>query len=432
MKTSTARERSSDKARTLLIVAAGMVFAGCHHDGLPPGGDMPLRDMPMADMAVADMTVSRLVTYTQFLMDFARVQCMQLLACGQLTAANMAACIENQTVFSSVDYDVEIVLGHVELDELDCLNATTASRCDGSDRGVIDDACARHLFIAHQATGASCLSFAECATGYCKHTTGDAGLQPGGCMGTCAPFAAINDPCTLAEDNMCNNNVAFCSGGRCTALSSVGQGCSASPLLPCKPGLYCALSGVSGTCRAPSGQGAAGDACDAFQGLSTTTPSCAVGLFCKLPNMSTYQGICTAKKALGATCDAFDGYFGNPCVDGLICEGSPASTCQRYVAENGDCSGGKACEQMLYCDSTNKCVKLKADGASCTVGTYQCVAPAYLGGDSCLHQGDAAAGQGTCMPFRKPNDPCMPVVEDQTCSTGYCSPSTSRCMMSCQ
>src|SRR4051812_15401667 len=102
----------------LLVVGA----IGCGH-GIPGPGDDMSTDMSIVDdMSVpADLLIpddaQKLVTFTQFAMDYAKELCAHYLKCGLLDAAQMDACIERNLPHLGWDEDVEIMKGRVSVNE---------------------------------------------------------------------------------------------------------------------------------------------------------------------------------------------------------------------------------------------------------------------------------------------------------------------------
>src|SRR5262249_22857095 len=89
-------------------------YSGCAHG-------LPLSDMGEADMAVPlDMSgipddFKKLVTFSMFAQDYAEALCSHYMACGQLDAAQMPACIERNLRHTGWDQDVEIMKGRMEI-----------------------------------------------------------------------------------------------------------------------------------------------------------------------------------------------------------------------------------------------------------------------------------------------------------------------------
>src|SRR5438445_5120750 len=104
---------------TLLVV--GVV--GCGH-GIPgPTDDMSItNDMAVPDMSIPD-DAQKLVTFTQFALDYAKALCAHYMTCGMLDAAQTDACIERNLKHLGWDEDVEIMKGRVSVNELQCLDA---------------------------------------------------------------------------------------------------------------------------------------------------------------------------------------------------------------------------------------------------------------------------------------------------------------------
>src|SRR5690242_10582825 len=108
----------------LMCSASFSGCSGCDH-GIPgPGKDMAMggHDMavPSDDMtAIPDMAV-KIVSWGQFSHDLATALCQHYMACGQLDAAQMTACIERNLRQTGWDVDTESKKGRVEINEGQC------------------------------------------------------------------------------------------------------------------------------------------------------------------------------------------------------------------------------------------------------------------------------------------------------------------------
>ena len=156
----------------------------------------------------------------------------------------MAACLENNLRHTGWDQDVEIDKGRVEINELQCLNAIEASRCDSSDIGAWSSRCLQFLYTGHVAAGGACVADVECVAGdYCQHGGSDAGLeQVTGCPGVCAAYKPAGAACRL--DTECNTDSICDSTNGCTKQAAINQPCSnalgANPTAQnCQFGLLC-------------------------------------------------------------------------------------------------------------------------------------------------------------------------------------------------
>src|SRR5262245_56278804 len=74
---------------------------------------------------------------SQFDVHLAQAVCMHLAMCGQLDAANMAACVQANTNAEAADRDTEVLKGRFVINEYQCLAAIMGSRCDGEDSGAV-------------------------------------------------------------------------------------------------------------------------------------------------------------------------------------------------------------------------------------------------------------------------------------------------------
>src|SRR6267142_1342600 len=111
------------------LLVVGMV--GCGH-GIPgPGDDMGTDMSVRDDVSWGDMLIpddaQKLVTFTQFALDFAKELCAHYTKCGMLDAAQTDACVESNLKHLGWDEDVEIMKGRVSVNELQHLPAPAAS-----------------------------------------------------------------------------------------------------------------------------------------------------------------------------------------------------------------------------------------------------------------------------------------------------------------
>jgi hypothetical protein len=427
---------------------AATFIGGCGDDGLPPPHyDMAISDMsavPPGDMAIPD-DARKFVTFAMFALDYAQALCAHYMTCGILDAAQLSACIERNIPHSGWDQDIEIMKGRLEINELQCINAVNAARCDNSDENGWLTRCHQFLYTPHQADGATCLSFDECTSGHCQHAGSDGGTgdQPTGCPGTCAPPKNLGDPCRLAQD--CGDT-AYCpvvATPVCTKRAALGEDCTATP---CQYGLLCPSFGTK-TCQTPTMQTAVGGACDPIQGATTPMPACAAGMYCQLQYNGTTAigGKCQMKIGSGMTCDPNnEGFYGtsglkadNQCTDGTYCfqlVGQAGATCQGLGSANASCHrflpNVDTCKVGFSCDNTDgKCVAWFSDGLTCDVSAH---CPSILPGQSTCIADNADAGTNTtCQQSKNFAAPCAPGFEDSLCApsdnanTSYCAPAGS-------
>src|SRR5262249_26641738 len=134
------------RSNRLMVVLVAVALAGCGDDIAANPDQSPSPDLTMTtpppDLAMpVDLTIPfdmvNFVSATQFNTDLATAVCQHLLMCGQLLAANMNACIEEERATLSIDLDDEINHGRIMLNELQCINAVTNARCDNSDLGKV-------------------------------------------------------------------------------------------------------------------------------------------------------------------------------------------------------------------------------------------------------------------------------------------------------
>jgi hypothetical protein len=410
------------------LVLWGMVaaVAGCGDDVTINDGSTP--DLSMGDLAgTVDMTIPDdlqvNVSATQFVMDEAAATCAHLMMCGQLSAANMAACIEANTAQIGVDEDTEIAKGRIHINELQCLAAIMGARCDGEDSGgVFLGKCLRLLDKPMQPSDGTsqCLFSGECVKGYCAHGSSDAGV--------CTAFKGLTAACT--SDVECDSTMAFCDPGthQCAALAGVSADCS---VISCLPNLYC---DSNSKCAAPTPSGTTGVVCNPFQGISTDVPACAAGFFCKVT--ATPSPVCTAKIPMGSNCNPNDAYqsgIDNQCADGSSCYqtvGQANASCQAWAGVSQPCDpANNSCQATLYCDNVTNpaapvCKALIADNQPCNASTNNhCLAGSAHSGQNCIGS--------VCVPDKPYNGTCNPATDDPVCDTGYCSPTNNRCSVLC-
>lgn len=448
------------------LLCVGVV--GCHHHGLPPGDagvDMAI-DMAVEDQGISDMTSgdgsAKIVTYRMFAADYAQAYCAHLMTCGRVDAAQLALCVENYTFPKGWDIDSEILKNRLEINELQCLEALSSSRCDGSDNHAWQTRCLRYFNIPHQGNGAACLGDEECMSGYCKHSLTDAGTaeQNPGCPGTCAQPDPVGAACI--SNKQCGPN-AHCdeTSHQCKAFPGLGEACDRA--IGCQPGLLCPLYGATPKCEAPTTQTKVGGPCDPLQGIFTDMPSCAAGMYCQLQYDTSMppQNIgatCQPKFAKNDSCESADpsksyvgvyGFTQNQCEDGTRCYSTNGSapTCQPYGSANDACKPG-TCKEGLYCDqpsggSSGTCKPLIADGEACSPTSNACASyRAVSFQQTCLVADPDAGTNTTCGTPKWFGDSCLPAYESALCApasgvpgSAYCSPTTGGkgvCAPKCQ
>jgi hypothetical protein len=425
------------------------VAVGCGPSGIPKGQDMAMTldmapegfdlsvagDLGPIDMAIPD-DAQRPVLFSQFAADYAKALCLRLAQCGKVDSdpASQAACQETQAFLTGWDQDTEIMKGRMIVNELQCLAAVSAQRCDGSDTGYFSERCFQFLYQPLQANGSACLTSVECANGYCAHVQNDAGngLQPSGCPGTCVPFKTTS--CDQLDS--CNLSNAVCISGTCNARGDVGADCSS---FPCKVGLYCPTFGTKLCATAAATQTTVGGACDPAQGMSTALPSCAAGLYCK-KNAGGTGATCETKIKSGQPCDLttvdFTGLGAgvnyrndSPCEDGTVCnqQNGATGTCVPFSAVNQPCGVDPDCKVTLYCDTGSKTCKSKVtDGQGCA-GAQQCMAQLPSLPSTCIADNGDAGTFTTCQPWKQFGASCNPGFEDSVCYPAAGTPGTSYC-----
>lgn len=454
---------------TFLLSALALAVGGCGDHGLPPPEDM---SMAVEDMsAELDMGIpndaKKTVTFTTFAQDFAQALCAHYMACGQLDAAQLNACIENQLRHTGWDQDVEIMKNRVEINELQCLDAVNHSRCDNSDINAWSTRCLQFLYTGHQANGAACIADVECTSGYCQHAGSDAGIaeQVTGCPGVCAAPKATGAPCRLATDCASDSFCDTVTTNQCQKLAALNEQCTNNFLgigsgPACQVGLNCPSfpPTMPPTCSVPSTKTAVGDDCDPFQGVSTPTPACASGMYCQFQYTATTTactaggsecnptswcntttgfcqdlsgGKCATKLAAGADCDpnndSFSSFVNDQCADGTVCAQIGTATkytCTALGGANADCVDDTNCKFALYC-SGGKCTPWISDGQACDPNAPFCMSETQQ--NVCIADNADAGGATTCQVTKNIGGACNPGFEDSLCEPSDL-PGSSTCV----
>ena len=239
---------------------------------------------------------------------------------------------------SCADMQKEITAGLISFNASQgaaCSSAVDALTC-GSITGMegvpVPPACDAAL-VGTVATGGTCYSSNDCASGYC---TWD--LPSGTCPGTCQPFRTLGQSCQGPD---CADGLA-CDGGTCKAQSGVGGTC------PCQNGLWCDGAVCTSYAAAGSTCGSATVKCDPLTICAGTPETC-----------QAYAGP-------GAACDPADsicglGYACDPGTSKCVSWPAIGQPCPDYICLTG------------YCDflaGTPTCKAKLADGATCTPGLY--------------------------------------------------------------
>ncbi|HEY2749085.1 MAG TPA: hypothetical protein VGL86_30905 [Polyangia bacterium] len=457
--------------RSTLLLSLLVIGAGCGDHGLPPGGEEDMavnEDMSIGDMGIPN-DAEKIVTFTMFAADYAQALCNHYMACGELDAAQMPACIERNLRHTGWDQDVEIEKGRMEINELQCLSAIDNARCDFSDVAQWSSLCLQFLYKAKLANGAACIAGVECTSGFCQHAGSDAGtsVQVTGCQGTCADPNPAGAACRLDTD--CTPD-SFCDSGtqQCTKLGALNAACvnfiGNGSGTGCQFGLNCPTfpSTMSPTCSVAATQTALHGACDPAQGATTPQPPCGVGMYCQLQYTATTTactpaggecvslfgycdtgsgfcqapsgGSCEAKIAATADCDpnndAFTSFINSQCVDGTLCEqltGQTKTTCQKFSSANDNCNGDGSCKVGLYCKS-GKCAPWFSDGQACDTNDH---CPSETQQAVCIADNADAGAATTCEVTKNVGGACAPAFEDSLCEpadlpgSSYCAPSGS-------
>jgi hypothetical protein len=462
---------------SLLSVAA----VGCGDHGLPPGYDMAVPDDlsgAVTDMGIPD-DAKKVVTFSTFAQDYAQTLCAHYLACGQLDAAQMNACLERNLRHTGWDQDVEIMKGRVEINELQCLDALKNARCDSSDSGSWQTRCIQFLYTGHQANGSACLANDECVSGYCQHAGSDAGMpaQVTGCPGTCAPAQGLGAPCRISSDCATGSECDRFTTHTCVAQAALNESCTNA--LGVGSGPSCLFGPICPTfpttmppkCVLPTMQTTLHGDCDPFQGAESTVPACATGMYCRFKytagaactgapgdcaatlgaycdtTAGTCQnpsgGSCETKIASGADCDPNNDSFlssvDSQCADGTFCYQLPADAnpkCHAFGSSGAGCVkiGGAldTCKIGLYCNAAvnGTCVPWFTDGATCDT-SFHCPSGEPPVVSVCIADNADAGTNLTCQAEKNVGATCTPGFEDALCAnadlpgSSYCVPAGS-------
>ncbi len=181
---------------------------------------------------------------------------------------------------------------------------------------------------------------------------GDAEVDPGGENG-----AGCDD------DGDCSSG--FCVGGVCCATACPDEGA--------------ASCGTNGVCT--------GGTCQTYDATTLCGPAaCANGAV----SAGRYaSATLTGASACNGAGTCVPSVTSNACAGNFIC--ADATSCKTSCAADTDCVAG------TYCDSTNACVRLLADGATCTSST-QCYSHVCNAGKcvACATGVDCNPGQAAC------------------------------------
>lgn len=443
---------------SLFSIGLGACVVGCGDHGVPSPEDMAVSNDLSASLDMSGVIpddAKRIVTFTMFAQDYAQAVCAHAMACGQLDAAQLSACLERNLLHTGWDQDVEIMKGRMEINELQCLDAIKSSRCDFSDVGSVNAKCQEFLYTGHQADGMPCIGGAECTSHYCQHGGSDAGMteQVTGCAGVCAPAKSAGQTCRIGPDcapgNYCARSltphqcVALTMGNAsCTNILGKGTG------QPCQAGLNCPTFSATPTCQLPAMQMALHGACDPYQGAATQTAACAPGLYCQVQYTATTTacttdnqctalsgycdvpsgfcqapsaGKCETKIAAAADCDPHNenifSFVESQCVDGAVCAqlaGQTKATCQTVGGANANCNDDTNCKVGFYC-SSGKCTAWLADNASCDPSTTGAECTSETAQTACVVANTDAGTSTTCQVTKSFGAACVPGLQDALC-----------------
>ncbi len=455
---------------TVLLSLLSIGVLGCGDHGLPTP-DMATGDMGVSDdlsAGIADMVIPNdakvNVSFTQFAQDYATTLCAHYVTCGQLDAAQMAACVENNLRHTGWDQDVEIMKGRLEINELQCLDAVKNARCDSSDVGAWSSRCLQFLYSGHQANGAACVAGVECTSGYCQHAGSDGGMaeQVTGCAGSCTAPKPTGAACRSDSDCAADSYCDSFGTQQCVKSAALNEDCSTTS---CQYGLLCPTfpAAMPPTCVTPTTQMALHGACDPFQGALTPTPECATGMYCQLQYTAsavtctgaptdcqtvpgsycdTTAGVCKdpsggkceMKIASAADCDPHNdslySFVDSQCADGTVClqvGTQTKTTCQAFGSANADCNDDSSCKIGLYC-SAGKCTPWFNDGDVCDTSAH---CPSETQQNVCIVDNSDAGTTTTCQVTRSVGGACTPGFQDSLCEpsdlpgSSLCAPNGS-------
>ena len=275
--------------------------------------------------------------------------------------ANPAAVGSSQTFCA--DTQKEITAGLISYNSTQgaaCVSAVNALTCaDLNSAGSSAPAACNAALTGTVGTGGTCYSSNDCAAGFCTWE-----LPTGTCPGTCQPFVALGNACTV--DAQCGAARA-CDGGVCKTVQAVNGAC------PCQAGLWCDTSGGA-------------------------------------------PGVCKASLAVGASCSVTNDH----CTVVARCAGTPA-TCQSYVGAGAACTTAvDLCGLGYYCDGTSHCASYPTSGQSCATPAT----PGVCLNSYCDIIASPTAP--VCKPLLADGATCNPTYFGTDCASGYCNPS-SKC-----
>lgn len=269
--------------------------------------------------------------------------------------------------------------------------------------GVCDPAVQK---CVEKATGAPCISAAECASGHCVDdiccdTACDgvceacsAPKKGGGLDGVCKPVADATDPdndCSEEPVTTCQQT-GFCKAGACAkypaGTTCQPAGCSGPSTLS-QPAVCDGL----GACQPPVQVDCTPYACafDACKALCASNGDCASTAYCAV-------SACVPKKPLGQACASSAECGSGNCADGVCCNSACSGVCQacNLSGKVGTCSPRP--------DNTPDPDTCSLPIALCSEGTCK-----YYLGQNCITSSQCASDN--CVDGYCCNAPCAGTCE---------------------
>jgi hypothetical protein len=262
-----------------------------------------------------------------------------------------------------------------------CLAELNSGTCPAS---LASPAC-KAMLVGMRAAGAACFSNEECASGSCAGL--DAEQACG--AGTCSGQAAIGQACSAQTACVAG---AHCVGNGAGSVCESGDaGARCALHADCDDELWC----NGGTCTADL---AAGASC-------RDDAACGGGTVCVGDLFGAGVGVCGKVTAVGDVCDDY-------CFGAVYCRRRPAAngSCQALPKEGEACNlaFGRCAGVDLYCDESDKCMRLPDLGEPCTafckVGLF------------CTTEVTGEI-EGTCSALAATGAPC---ARDGNCASYHC------------
>lgn len=284
-----------------------------------------------------------------------------------------------------------------------CLDSLADLTCDDE---LLDSAACNQLWVPQVPAGGDCYgSEFECVDGFCAQ-----GIDDEVCPGTCRAFVAAGGSCADRQDR-CVDGTWCGMEDTCVALAREGERCDYETPCDWDLDLSCKREGSAGEGRCQRPQ-PAGSAC-------TEDSECVDGLYCQI-GADDAKGSCRAKAPRGGACDV----YADSCLSGLYCvessRGSDTGTCEQLKAEGAKCVPGMyECASPLRCSVEGRCVGRAAPGAECgyASGEFIRCADGYCEMDENY--------VGICQPLKKAGEACFHFDE---CGAGLqCNEDSGKC-----